>query len=147
MSRFAYSVAALVVLVALMASHWKVYRMGGAAVLAEQAAQALKASEEARKREQTLSAKVEALDRELQKQKARNVALSRALSDRLRDFEAAASRASEDSGTASGANGPFASIAGECARYLAAMDEYARSLAATAAGLQRYAAEMQLGGK
>ncbi len=145
MSRYAYTLAAFALLVALMASHWKAYVMGANSVRIEQQAQALKASEAARKREQDLSKQVEALDRELQKQKARNLALDRANADRLREYEAALGRASESAAASSAVASPFAAIAGECARYLAAMDDHARSLAATAAGLQRYAAEVSVG--
>lgn len=87
---------------------------------------------------------MESLDRDLQKQKARNADLSRALADRLREYESAA-RAAEDSGSTSGTPSPFASIAGECARAIATLDEFARGLATTAAGLQRYAAEVSVG--
>ncbi len=143
MSRYAYSIAAAVLLVALMASHWKAYVMGANSVRVQMQAQALKDSEAARAKEHSLASKVESLDRDLQKQKARNADLSRALADRLREYEAA-SRAAEDSGAASGTPSPFASIAGECARAIAALDEFARGLATTAAGLQRYAAEVSV---
>ena len=145
MSRYAYSIAAAVLLVALMASHWKAYVMGANSVRVQMQAQALKASEEARAKEHSLASKVESLDRDLQKQKARNADLSRALADRLREYEAALGRASESAAASSAVASPFAAIAGECARYLAAMDDHARGLAATAAGLQRYAAEVSVG--
>lgn len=144
MSRYAYSVAALALLIGLMASHWKAYVMGGNAVRVQQQTLALQASEAARAKEQSLTAKVEKLDRELQAQKARNAALSRANADRLREYETALRAASESAPAPSGAASPFAAIAGECARYLAALDEHARGLAATAAALQDYAAGLRL---
>lgn len=143
--RAAGAVIALVAVVALAAAGWKLYYEGRAAGRAQvQQAwdkAALESSEVARKRERELQTAVEGLDRELQNQKARNAAMSRAHAQRLREFEAAldTNRAPAGPSPASGADGPFAAIAGECARALVALDEHARGLAQTAAGLQSYA--------
>lgn len=130
---------ALLVAVLLAGTHWKAYVAGQGAVRAELTAQALKASEQARQREQDLRATVENQDRELQKQKARSAAVDRAHAERLREYQAALSRAAENTRPASGAADPFARIAGECGTALTALDQHARSLATTARALQEYA--------
>lgn len=140
MSRSVTAVAAVLLAVLLAATHWKAYFTGREAGRLAQAAQALKASEAARQREAEMATTVEGLDRELQKQKARNAALSRAHAQRLREYEASLGRAAEDAAPAGGTAGPFATIAGECGRALVALDEHARGLAATAGALQDYAA-------
>lgn len=102
---------------------------------------ALEASEAVRKKEQELSAANQRINHELQQQKARNAALSRAHAQRLREYEDALDRAtSTDPTTFTGTDGPFAVIAGECGRALIALDGHARDLATTAAALQQYAA-------
>lgn len=130
---------ALLAAVLLAGTHWKAYTAGQGAVRSEIQAQALKASEEARQREQALRKDVENLDHELQKQKARNAALSRAHAERLREYQAALDRAPEHSAPAGGTAGPFARIAGECGAALTALDQHARGLATTARALQDYA--------
>lgn len=137
-----------VALVLMAAAGWKLYVEGRAAGRA-QVQQAwdqarLQASEALRQRERQMQTTVEGLDRELQNQKARNAALSRAHAERLREYQHAldAGRTGEGAEPARTVDGPFARIAGECGSALAALDEHARSLAQTAAGLQRYAAEV-----
>lgn len=130
---------ALLAAVLLAGTHWKAYVAGQGAVRSEIQAQALKASEEARQREQALRKDVENLDHELQKQKARNVAVARAHADRLREYQAALGRASANPGPARGTAGPFAAIASECGAAITALDQHARGLATTARALQEYA--------
>lgn len=131
---------AIVVGVLLAGTHWKAYVSGRDALRAEMTTQALKASQRARQREQELRATVEDQDRELQKQKARNAAISRAHAERLREYQAALDRATADPRPTGGAAGPFARIASECGSALAALDEHDRRLAQTARALQNYAA-------
>lgn len=143
MSRFAYTIAAAIVLVLLTASHWKVYHLGKTLQQAQYNAAVAAATERARAREHALSSNVEKLDHELQKQKARNAAVNRAHADRLREYQAALERATAQGAAAPGAVvSPFAAIAGQCGAALAAMDEHARELALIAEGLQRYTAEV-----
>lgn len=130
---------ALIVAVLLVGTHWKAYVAGQGAVRAELTTQALKASELARQREQELRATMENQDRELQKQKARNAAISRAHAERLREYQATLDRAAENTCPAGGTAGPFARIASECGSALAALDQHARGLEATARALQDYA--------
>lgn len=129
----------LLVAVLLAGTHWKAYRAGQGAVRTELQAETLKASEQARAREQALRKDVETLDHELQHQKARNVALSRAHAVRLREYQAALDRTAPDPSPTGGTAGPFARIASECGRALTALDEHARGLATTARALQDYA--------
>ena len=131
---------ALILAVVLSATHWKAYVMGQGAVRVELQVQALKDSEAARQREHALTAQVETLDHELQKQKARNAALTRAHAERLRQYEAALGGAGADTTAAGGTVGPFADIARECGRALVALDAHARELESTATALQNYAA-------
>ena len=132
-------IAALLSLVLLVATHWKVYVQGQASVRAEYQAKALQAEQGARAREHALTAQVETLDHELQTQKARAAAVTRAHAERLRQYQAALERAHQDPATASGTVGPFARIAGECGQALAALDQHDRELATTARALQNYA--------
>lgn len=138
---------ALVVAVVLAATHWKAYVAGQGSVQAQWDLEkydrmelVVKAERAAREREQALRKTVENQDHELQKQKALNAALSRAHAERLREYEAALSRAAEDPAPTGGTAGPFARIAGECGAALTALDEHARGLATTARALQDYAA-------
>lgn len=141
-------IAALIVLaLMLVAGGWKLYidgvKAGRAQVQQAWDADKLQASEAARAKEQEMQKTVEGIDRELQAQKSRNAALSRAHAVRLREYETALSSASaEDSSPASGTDGPFAQIARECGRALTEVDAHARELAGIATGLQRYAADV-----
>lgn len=141
---YARVTAALLILVLILATHWKAYVAGKQSVAAQYQAAALAASEAARKREHELTAKVEGLDRDLQKQKARNAALDRAHAERLREYQAALGRAAETPAAPRGADATFARIAGECGAALAALDQHDRELARIAAGLQRYTTEVCL---
>ena len=107
---------------------------------AEHAALAVAASEANRVKEQELILSNERVRSDYQKQKAINSALARSNADRLREYQAALDRAtSSDPAASSGAYGPFAAIAGECARAIGTLDEDARGLRATAAALQEFA--------
>ncbi len=132
------TLAAIVALV-LAGTHWKAYVAGQGAVRAEYQAKALKAEQGARAREHQLAAQVENIDHELQKQKARTAALTRAHAERLREYQGALERAPQDPAPASGTAGPFARIAGECGAALVALDQHARGLETTARALQDYA--------
>jgi hypothetical protein len=132
-------IAALLSLVLLAATHWKVYVQGQAAVRAEYRTKALIAEQNARAREHALAHKVETIDHELQTQKARIAAVNRAHAERLREYQSALDRAHQDSAPTGGAAGPFARIAGECGQALAALDQHDRELATTARALQSYA--------
>lgn len=136
---------ALILAVLLAGTHWRAYVAGQGAVRAELTAKALKTSEAAREREQDLRATVENQDRELQKQKARNAAISRANDDRLREYQAAIDRANKDACTSSGVDGPFAKIASECGSAIAQLDKHARGMEATARALQEYASGVCVG--
>ena len=129
---------ALAVVLALAGTHWKAYSEGKQAVQREVQAQTLKATEEARKREAELRTSVEKLDHELQTEKARSAAASRATAGRLREYQSALRTARAGASAAGGTDGPFAAIASECPGALAEMDQYARELAFRAVGLQRY---------
>lgn len=131
---------AIAAAVLLAGTHWKAYHAGRTMGQAEYNAAVAAATERYRQREQQLADTVEKLDHDLQKQKARNAALDRAHAERLREYQAALGRAAESAPAAGGTAGPFASIAGQCARALADLDQYARGLAATAGALQSYAA-------
>lgn len=145
MSRYAYTVAAALILALLTATHWKVYHLGWTLKQAEYNQAVAAATERYRAREATLSKRVEELDHALQKQKARNAATDRAHAERLREYQAALDRASQNPAAPGGTTGPFAQIAGECGRALVEMDQYARGLAATAGALQGYASKVCLG--
>jgi hypothetical protein len=133
---------AAIVLLALAGTHWKAYTAGQGAVRAAYQAEALKAEKAARQREQALQQNVEDLDRELQKQKARNGNLDRAHAERLREYQAALGRATQDASPTRGAPDPFARIASECGAALQALDQHDRELARIAEGLQRYTTEV-----
>lgn len=139
-------IAALLSLVLLAATHWKVYVQGQAAVRAEYQAKALIAEQNARAREHALANKVETIDHELQTQKARIAAVNRAHAERLREYQAALERSHQDPAPTGGAASPFARIAGECGQALAALDQRDREVARIAEGLQRYATGVCLAG-
>jgi hypothetical protein len=144
-ARTAVLIAAIVATCALL---WKVHytgkTIGRAEVTAKWNLDKLKQSEASRAREKALTAQVEKVRNDYAKQKARLVADARVTADRLREYEAAASRTAGDTSATSGTNGPFAAIAGECARSLAALDEHAQGLRATASALQEYANGLRL---
>ena len=132
-------IAALLSLVLLAATHWKVYVQGQSSVRAEYQSKALMDEQGARVREHQLATRVETLDHELQTQKARTATVNRAHAERLREYQAAIERAGQDTAPTGGIDGPFARIAGECGQALAALDQHDRGLATTAAALQIYA--------
>jgi hypothetical protein len=116
-------------------------------VRAEYINAALAASESARTRESQLIAANAKVSHDFQIQKTRNAANARVTAGKLRDLQAAIASAdtpSADTPAASGINGPFASIAGECGRALVALDEHAATLASTARALQQYAASVRV---
>lgn len=136
---------AIVISVLMIGTHWKAYLAGQSNVRAELTDKALKESEAAREREHDLRATVENKDRELQKQKARNAAISRANDDRLREYKTAIDQANKDSIASSGVDGPFAKIASECGSAIAELDKHARGMETTARALQEYASGVCVG--
>lgn len=144
--------AAIALAVALAASHWKAYHLGGAECRTEQAqdsarltAQALAASEENRVKEKALNLSNERIRNELVKEKALRAADAVATAGKLRDFESALDRvASADTGATSGIDGAFARIAGECASALTTLDEGAKHYRSIAQALQDYTRSMRV---
>lgn len=141
--------AALVVAVALAASHWKAYHMGGASCRAEMAEQTLKltndalaASEQNRKTEQTLNEKVRKVSNDYATEKAAHLLTSRKLGDSLRDFTATLDSATaEDAASATSAAGRGGlefELLGNCAKTLVSMAEEADRLENKVVGLQEY---------
>lgn len=135
--------AAVVVAVALSASHWKAYVMGKNTILSEwnaaitaQALETAKASEAARAKEQALQSQVRKVTNEYQAEKKRHAADAVLLAGRLLDFEAAITGA--DTTTTPGFDDPRATIASECAGAIVKVDEYAQGLAIQTRALQRY---------
>ena len=148
MSIYARTVILIAGLVITLGLFWRVHHVGKsigrAEVMAEWTADKLKQSEAAREKEKVLTLSVERLRTDYAKEKSRLVASGRVTADRLREYEAAASRAAGDPASTSGTHGPFASIAGECARSLTALDKHAQGLRATASALQEYASSLRL---
>lgn len=151
--------AILIAIVVLLGLGWKAHVTGIKAGRAEvqqrwdaertQVALAAAAESEARRAKETeLTASLERVRAEYAKQKDRDAAAIRATADRLREFQAAIAARDSQAGAsatpATGDNGPFATIAGECGRAIVEVDAYARRMAATARALQEYAAGMRL---
>lgn len=139
--------AALMVAFLLAAGGWKAYVMGGNAVQAKWTAErlqtadaALKASEAARAKEQTLIAKNAKVTHDYIVTKNAAAAAAAVSADRLRDLQVALdSAASSDSAPLGGADDPRGRIAGQCAAALGVLDGYAQDVAAKATALQNYA--------
>lgn len=142
---------AVAVVIALAASHWKAYRTGQDAInaewqadIAQRTAQALEASETARKVEQELSAKVGRIDRAYQDQKRATAHVASAAASGLRNLEAilAAPGSPASSATASsgnhGAGGVERELLGSCSASLARMGAEADRMALKVLTLQEY---------
>ncbi len=136
--------ALLALILALAAAGWRIHvkadAAGYARAQAEHAALALAQSELRREQERALSKTTQEIDRAHQSEKARLRAAADAAADRLRSYQAtaAASTPTPDPATPSGAANPFPAIAGECARALTEVGDYAAGLAARLAALQEY---------
>lgn len=141
----------LAISIAFALSNGFSYKAGRAAVRvewdkerAETVAAALVASQAARAREEKLNTANQKVTNDYNAQKKLRAADAVVSAGKLRDLDAAIAATSADSGASSGADAPFAAIAGECERALVSMDEYAKSLAATASGLQNFASILRL---
>lgn len=131
---------AVAVVIALAASHWKAYRTGQDAInaewqadIAQRTAQALEASETARKVEQELSAKVRKVsdDYHAQKRATATVAAASALGLRNLEQQITAARAASSSAASSSGDAadPRLDIIAECAAAYRLVDTKARELA------------------
>lgn len=130
----------LALVLALAAGAWKCISIGKGMERADWMAKELVASEAARLREQALQKTNERLDREYQNFKQRSAAAGRASADSLRHLDAVS--ASADTAAECRADDPRPAIASECRSALKQMDDYARSLAGQATGLQGYASQV-----
>lgn len=126
----------------------KAYNAGQASTQAKwdkdkliQATAALKASEEARAKEQVLITKTQKVSNDYQTEKKRRAADAVVSAGRLSDLTAAlaAGATSADTPTPSGIDEPYRAIASECAAAIFALDEYAQGLASKARALQEFA--------
>lgn len=144
--------ALLALILGLVALGWRIHvkadATGYTRAQAEHAAQALAQSEQRREQERTLAKTTQEIDRAHQLDKARLRAAADAAADRLRSFQAAAaaSAPTPDPAPTSGAANPFPAIAGECARALTEVGDYASGLAARLAALQDYTGRVCVAG-
>jgi len=122
-------------------SHFTVYRAGKANVRSAWDAEKLVQLEAARNDEKARNIANQGVDREYQIKERVRAAAAVVAAGRLRELQAALDAAANTSATGS-ADALFAGIAGECARKLVLMDDYAASLADTASALQSYAREV-----
>jgi len=149
MSRYLYAIGASVLLVLLMASHWKAYHLGATIKQAEFNLAIASTSEKFRKQEAELQIISEKVRADYVKQKTINAGLVRVAAKRLREYEAAsaafsASEADRNAAAASRADGPYRLIADQCAAALVVLDEHASGLRATASSLQEFASSLRL---
>ena len=109
-----------------------------------QAAQALKASEDARAREGVLTRKANDVDRKLQAEKSLRAAADVRAADSLRELQAAvaAAGAGSNPAPASGTDDSVARALSECAGALVQVDRDRASAARVATALQGYAREV-----
>lgn len=144
--------AAIALAVALAASHWKAYDLGGQSVqvkwdayIAEETQQAQAELAKRLEKESALKVSQERLFNDLAKQKSARAAAAVASAGQLRDYQAALDRArSETSCTPGGTDGAIAAVASECPAALEKMDGFSRDLADKASGLQRFISEVCL---
>lgn len=144
---------ALALVAVLALTHGFAYRAGRAAVRGEwdkekavQVADALKASETFRLKELALNASNLKVTNDYMAQKKLRAADAVVNDGRLRELKAALLASSSDTDTsASGrTDDPRDAIIDQCATSLIGMDQYAKGLALTATGLQRYTREVCL---
>jgi len=143
---------ALALSAGLAFTHFVSYRSGKAKVRAEWAiekqahAEAVAAaSEAARMKEKSLTITNDGITNAFIKEKARLVADGRITAERLRDLKASLdSTASYDTAPLGGSDDPRDRIIDQCATALVRLDEYAKSVASTAIGLQSYTREVCL---
>jgi hypothetical protein len=150
-SLYARLAAVAVVAVFLAGTHYKAYKTGQDAITADwqadiaaRTAAALEASEQARKTEQELSAKVKRIDRAYQNQKRATASAVAAAAVGVRDFEtilSAPATADSDACPASGNHGTGGierELLGQCAAALAGMGAEADRLSIKVVTLQEY---------
>lgn len=146
--------AAIALAVFLAGVYWKGHTTGAKSVqvewdldVAQRTAQALEASEAARKVEQELSAKVGRIDRAYQDQKRATQHVASAAAVGMRELETAIATAPAASSCPADTSGiagtdPRPTIARECVRQLGALDEAYAKLADKARALQEVASVM-----
>ena len=110
---------------------------------AEYTAAALKASEQARAKEQELMVKNEKVANDYQIEKKRRVADARVNAGRLQELTAALA-ASANPATSSGIDDTYRTIINQCSGALVGMDEYAQEMAGKARALQDYTRAMRV---
>ena len=136
------------IVVVIAGGAWKLRHSGlvdgRTEVRAEWNAEKLASNENARLREQAALKNNERIDRDYQTQKARILADGLANADKLRDLQATLKPADNVTSTTPGINDPRDSIIDQCATALNSLDGYAKSVALTAIGLQRYTTEVCL---
>ena len=139
------------VVIALTVSHGMAYKSGRAVIRAAwdaekvvQLAAVVKASEEARAKEQVLQSKVTKVSNDYQSEKKRRTADAAVSADRLSALAAAlASATGANPATTAGVDGdPRNSIVAECAGAIVKMDEAAKRLASQTIALQNYASSV-----
>jgi hypothetical protein len=145
--RLPFIAAALALVLALLGVGWRIHVKADAAgydrAMGKAAADAVVASEKRRMDEKALSIKSQEIDRDHQRKKADLAVRDAARDDRLREYQAALDRrASQDSSTASRIDDATATIAGQCAPALAAVDRHAQRTALQLASLQRWVERM-----
>jgi hypothetical protein len=109
--------------------------------VAEYTAQALKATEAARAKEQVLQIKVTKVANDYQAEKRRRVADAVLNADRLRNLQAALGPGTDTAPT-SGTDDPRDAVINQCASSLVILDGDFKSLAAQASSLQSYASNV-----
>lgn len=141
MSRYAYTAAAVVLLVLLTATHWKVYHLGRTLKQAEYNQAVAAATERARAREQALVVakhEIEVRYADLKKRTAAAAAGAQSELDRLRGDLAARGPGQGASPGARVDGGPERELLGACAASLVSMAGEADRIAAQLIGLQGY---------
>lgn len=134
--------AAIVMTAGLAFTHYTAYKSGKGVIRAAWDAERLEQSEALRRDEKARTIKNQGVDHAYQQKERKRLAAAAATADRLREYEAALASATANPATTSGSDGPFAAIAGECARKLVLLDDHAQKLAGTASALQDYAREV-----
>ena len=149
-SLYARLAAAAVVAVFLMGTHWKAYSSGKAAITAEwqadiaqRTAEALAASEQARKVEQELSRKVRDVTTSYHAARKNTDHVAAAAAVGMRELQAILAKpiaGASDTATASGVDDPRDGIIARCAVALVGVDAAYRKLADKNHALQDYTA-------
>jgi len=118
--------------------------IGQQSVTVKWEAERIKISEAARVKEQSVNQSIGKLQDELLKQTTRRAIAERTLDNRLREFQAAISRANEVSPAASSPNGVgTGEVLGACAAELVGLAKETDRLAEKVTGLQTYVKDLQ----